>query len=66
VGPGGIKTSIGASEPTLAAVSTLFDSTIDFNSKTGTSEKIKPTFPVRRFLKASSSLMAGPNFSSSP
>jgi len=46
VGPGGIITSIGATDPTLAAVGTLFDSTIGLSSKTGASEKIKPTFPL--------------------
>jgi len=46
VGPGGMTTSIGASDPTLAAVGTLFDSTRGLNSKTGASEKISPTFPL--------------------
>ena len=65
VGPGGMKTSIGATAPTLAYVSTLLASIMGLSSKTGVSEKMSPTLPVRRFLKASSSLMGPPNLWSS-
>jgi len=54
VGPGGITTSIGDTEPTLAAVGTLFDSINGLNSKTGASEKIKPTFPLHNEVSYSS------------
>jgi len=47
VGPGGITTSIGATDPTLAAVGTLFYSINGLTSKTGASEKIKPTLPLQ-------------------
>jgi len=54
VGPGGITISIGATEPTLAAVGTLLDSISGLNSKTGVSEKIKPTLPLHNVAKVSS------------
>jgi len=54
VGPGGITTSIGATDPNLAAVGTLLDSITGLNSKIGESEKIKPTFPLHKLVKTSS------------
>jgi len=44
VGPGGMTTSIGATDPTLAAVGTLLDSIIGLTSKTGASEKNQTNF----------------------
>jgi hypothetical protein len=46
VGPAGIVTSIGAIVPTLAGVYTLLDSMSGLSSKTGSSVKISPIFPV--------------------
>jgi len=43
--PGAMRTSTGASTPTLATASFLFDSMIYFNSKTLLLVKIKPIFP---------------------
>jgi len=54
VGPGGITISSGETAPTLAAVGTLLDSMTGLNSKTGASEKIKPTLPLHKFVKFSS------------
>jgi len=48
VGPGGMTTSIGATDPTLAAVGTLLDSIIGLTSKTGASEKTKPTLSLHK------------------
>ena len=56
-----IITSMGAMDPTLAAVSTLLASIKGLNSKTGSSENTNPTLPPTKFLKASRSLMAAPN-----
>jgi len=53
VGPGGMTTSIGETAPTLAGVGTLFDSINGLNSKTGASEKTKPTLPLHKFAKFS-------------
>lgn len=53
VGPGGITISSGDTDPTLAAVGTLFDSINGLNSNTGASEKIKPTFPLHKLVNAS-------------
>ena len=60
-GGGGMITSMGAMDPTLAAVSTLLASIKGLNSKTGSSENTNPTLPPTKFLKASRSLMAAPN-----
>lgn len=65
VAPGGIITSIGATVPTFADVSTLFASMSGFNSKTASSLKTNPTFPVIKFLNESNSLMAFPNLARS-
>jgi len=54
VGPGGMTISRGETAPTLAAVGTLLDSMTGLNSKTGASEKIKPTLPLHKFVKLSS------------
>jgi len=54
VGPGGMTTSSGAKDPTLAAVGTLLDSMRGLNSKIGASEKIRPTLPLHKLVKASS------------
>jgi len=53
VGPGGIITSIGATEPTLAGVGTLFDSMIGLSSKTGLSEKMRPILPLHKLARFS-------------
>lgn len=60
VGPGGIMTSLGAITPTLAAAATLLASILGLRSKTDSSVKIKPIFPLSRSFNYSISGIALP------
>jgi len=54
--------SIGEVAPTLAGVYCLFPSMMGFNSKTGSSVKMNPTFPSMVFFNISKAGILFPNF----